>query len=161
MSYLLLGLALYLAPALDAAVTPHFELAGAAPQLMLLAGFFWIAIYRGRQACLGAALAGLVADISGTGRLGICFGLLTATALALHASGRRVPLDRPVGQMVLVSIGTAAGVLLISCIGPSPAIVEIDWLPLARWAAITGIYTAIVAWPLLAAVHYRRRHSYS
>lgn len=161
MSYLLLGLALYLAPALDAAVMPHFELAGAAPQLMLLAGFFWIAVYRGRRAYIGAALAGLVADVSGIGRLGICFGLLTATALMLHGWGRRAPLDRPLGQMVLVSIGTAAGVLLISCVGPSPALVEIDWLPLARWAAASGIYTAIVAWPLLAAVHSRRRHAYS
>jgi len=161
MSYLLLGLALYLAPALDAAVMRHFELAGAAPQLMLLAGCVWIAIYRGRKAYLGAALAGLVADISGTGHLGVCFGLLTGMALVLGALGRRFPLDRPAGQLLLVSVGTTVGVLLISSVGPSPAIAEIDWPALARWSVITGAYTAAVAWPLLAAIHNRRRHSYS
>ena len=161
MSYLLLGLALYLAPALDAAVMPHCELSGAAPQLMLLAGFVWIAVYRGRKAYVGAALAGLVADISGTGRLGVCFGLLTSLTLALGALRRWLPLDRPLAQMVLVGVGTAVGVLLISCVGPSPTIAEIDWSPLARWSATTGMYTAVVGWPLLAAVYHRRRHSYS
>jgi hypothetical protein len=137
MSYLLLGLALYLAPALDAAVMPHFQL------------------------YVGAALAGLVADISGTGRLGIGFGLLTGLALMMQVLGRRFPLDRPLKQFAVVSAGTAAGVLLISCLGPTPPFAEIEWPQLARWSAITGMYTAVVAWPLLAAVHRRRRHTFS
>jgi rod shape-determining protein MreD len=161
MSYLLLGLALYLAPALDAAVMPHFQLAGTSPQLMLLAGLVWIALYCGRKAYIGAALAGLVADISGTGRLGIGFGLLTGLALMMQVLGRRFPLDRPLKQFALVSAGTAAGVLLISCLGPTPPFAEIVWPQLARWSAITGVYTAVVAWPLLAAVHRRRRHTFS
>lgn len=157
MSYWLLVPTLYLASTLDVAVMPRWAWAGAMPQLVLLAGFAWIGVFRGRKSLAGAALAGLVADLSQPGRFGVCFGLLSGASLLADVLGGWWPRHRLLAQIALVALGTAAGVLLVSLLGPVPAADEMDWPALVRWSAVTGMYTAALAWPFLATLHARQR----
>jgi cell shape-determining protein MreD len=159
LSYLVLLAALYAAAALDATLPARTLLAGAAPQLVLLGGLCWICVYRGRRAYLGAAMAGLVADLAGSGRLGVCFALLASLALAVDALGRWLPLDRPGAQTAVVTIGAAAIVMVASCAAAMPAMADVPWSSLVGWSALTGAYTGMIGWPILILVGHRRRHA--
>lgn len=156
MSYVFFAAALYLAPALDSTLGPACEVAGAAPQLMLLTGFGWIVLYRGRKAYMGGALAGMLADLSGGGRLGICFAIMTGCTIVLEVLEHRLPANQPAWQMLVVAVGTIACMLLSSWLGASLRGNEFPWPQLVCWLLLSGLYTGLLAWPVLYLAHRSR-----
>jgi cell shape-determining protein MreD len=70
-------------------VAPELTAAGIGPDFLTALAAIWLACTRGRQALLGAAWAGLAADVLSAGRMGIGLGSYLMVAYADGLVGDR------------------------------------------------------------------------
>lgn len=159
MSPLFLIPLVYLASILQIGLAPHWQVAGAGPDLLALIAVLWTMKSIGWHALAAAATIGLVCDLNSTGPLGVGMALYAVIAYGVVWWRRQVRLDRLPAQIAVVWTGVTA--ISISefvasrCLGQS-----VPPLPIAvERTAIVGLYTAMIAVPIVLVISWRReRH---
>jgi rod shape-determining protein MreD len=130
---------------LQGSVVPFIVIAGARPNLVVLAAASWAVAMGAREAVWWAFLGGLAADLLSGGPLGALAlaSLLPVAALGLsEAQGR--PRSVLTGALLIGVASVAAGVIYVVIL--ALAGVQIPELPVALAGAVSsGIYNAILA----------------
>jgi len=157
MSPLFLIPLVYLASILQIGLARHWQIAGAGPDLLALVAVVWTMKSTSWHALAAAASIGLACDMNSTGPLGVGMALYAVIAYGVIWWRRQVRLDRLPAQIAVVWTGVT--VISISefvanrCLGQS-----IPPLPIAiERTAIVGLYTAMVAVPIVLVLGWRRQ----
>jgi rod shape-determining protein MreD len=159
MSRLFLIPLVYFASILEISFAPHWQIAGAGPDLLALIAVMWTVKSTGWHALAATALVGLVCDLNSEGPLGIGMALYAAIAYGVIWWRRQVGLDRLPAQIAVVWTGvTAISISELAanrCLGQSvpPLSIAIER------TAIVGLYTAMIAVPIVLVLSWRgERH---
>ncbi len=94
---------IYLAAVLESWLLPHWEVAGAGPDLLVLVAFVWLTMSASRSAIVVVAIVGLVNDLNSAAPLGIGMGVFAVVGYCAVWLRRRLVLDHfPARQHHLV-----------------------------------------------------------
>jgi rod shape-determining protein MreD len=146
---------IYLVSMLQIGLAPHWQIAGAGPDLLALLAVLWTVKSTGSHALATAALIGFGSDLNSTMPLGVGMALYALIAYGVVWWRRQVKLDRLSAQIAVVWSGITAIVLLEhiagSCLGRTMS------LGLAiEGTAVVGLYSTMIAIPVLLVMSWRR-----
>jgi rod shape-determining protein MreD len=140
----------WLAALFDSSLAPLVEVAGIAPSAILLSAAVSLAVSKSEHSFLFAAWFGLVADLCGAGRLGVCLGCFTLVGYAIlrlrGRAGARMLMGRA-AEVVFATLAMAAAVAVVQALFNLPTV---DWSGVLRHSLGVGLYTACLALPLVA-----------
>jgi rod shape-determining protein MreD len=146
----------YLVAVVQTWFAPRWEAFGAAPNLLVLAAFVWLTQSASRRGLLLAAVAGLVSDLNSPTPLGLGMATFACAAYGVVWLRKRISLDGFAAQLGVVWFAAASITLwqglLIKCWG----IASIASSVLVQRSALAGLYTMVVAVPILVFVFWRR-----
>jgi rod shape-determining protein MreD len=150
---------IYLASILQIGLAPHWQIAGAGPDLLAVVTIIWAIKSNGWHALAVAALVGMASDLNSTVPLGIGVAIHAVTAYGVVWWRRQVKLDRWQAQIAVVWTGVSAITLseLIAgrCLGGSVCSAHVA----LACTAVVGLYTTTIAAPILLVMSWwRERH---
>ncbi len=156
MQWLILILTVYAAATMQAAFDSALCVGSVVPDWFVLAALMFVLVSHRPQPLAVGILAGLAADLSAVGPLGVSVALLTLTTVAVAHLRRKLHIEHPAVQVSLVAIATTfytLGILAVATLGPSftPSIVTSHIGALG-----VGSYTAALALPVLLTIHWTR-----
>lgn len=146
----------YLAAALQALLSPQWQIAGVGPDLLALTAFTWLAISPSRFAFLPVALIGLAADLGSPAPLGLGVATFAVIAYLLMRMRSRIHLDHLPGHIVFVCLGAASTCFIQGIALRLLGQTTMPWLMLLPRSLLVGFYTAILAAPVLTIVSWVR-----
>lgn len=149
MSLLILAISVYIAAILETSLANRWELRGATPDLLAMVAFIWLTAKSHRQGLLPVALIGLASDLGSAAPLGL--GMATLTCVGYGVVRLKPRLDTDHFYLRLATIWFAATTAaLVQGIGLHfLGEAQTQWQLLIERCAITGLYTAGIAFPLL------------
>jgi len=156
MSPLFLVPLIYLGSILQIGLAPHWQIAGAGPDLLALVAIIWVINSTGWHSLAVAALLGLASDMNSTAPLGVGVAIYAVAAYGVVWWRRQVNLDRLPPQIAVIWTGVTTITLLEliagRCLGGSPFSLHAA----LSCTAVVGLYTTMTAIPILLVMSWRR-----
>jgi cell shape-determining protein MreD len=146
---------IYFAAIVQTWFAARWEAFDAGPNLLVLAAFLWLTQSLTRRGLLMAALAGLVSDLNSPTPLGLGMAIFGCAAYCVVWIRLRISLDGFATQLGVVWFAATSITLwqgiFIKCWGMS----SVAWSMLVQRSALVGLYTMIVAVPILIFLFWR------
>jgi rod shape-determining protein MreD len=146
----------YLAAVVQTWFAPRWLAFEAGPNLLVLAAFLWLTQSPSRRGILKAALAGLISDLNSPTPLGLGMATFAGAAYGVVWLRQRISLDGFAAQTGVVWFAATSITLwqgiFIKFWGKSSVV----WIEVAQRSALVGLYTVMVALPILIFLFWRR-----
>jgi rod shape-determining protein MreD len=128
----------------------------AGPNWLVLAAFLWLCQLPSRRALLLAGLAGLMCDLNSSLPLGLNTAVFTSVAYVVVWLRQRMRLDGLAAQLGVIWFA-AAGITLVQGIFVKYfAAGAVTFDGLIECSSLAGLYTMLVATPILVIASWRR-----
>ncbi len=141
----------YLAAVLQTWLTAR--IGGAVPDLVALVAICWLTTSAGRRGGLVMALAGVVCELNSNGPFGIAVAVFFVVGQAMIWLRGRVSLDGFFGQCCLAWIGATSIPIALAVSARFAGATAIAWRILVQQSVLVGLYTFVLAIPVLLLVN--------
>ena len=146
----------YLTAVVQTWFVPRWQAFEAAPNLLVLIAFLWLTQTPSRRGLLMAALAGLASDLNAPTPLGLGVATFATAAYAVVWLRQKVSLDGFAAPLGVVWFAAAGVTLWQGIFIRYSGAAVVGWSVLIQRSALVGLYTMIVALPILVfSLRYR------
>jgi rod shape-determining protein MreD len=146
---------IYVAAVLQSALGPRWEIAGAAPNLLIVVALVWLTVSLNRHALAIVAAIGLVSDLNSPGPMGMdmaLFAMAGYTALWLR---QRLMIDHFPGRLSVIWLAATFITLLEGIVLRFMAASPLALRLVFERSLLVGLYTMAVAIPVLMVIGWK------
>lgn len=157
MNLVCLLLFVYLAAVVETAMAAHWEVGGAAPDLLAIVAFAWFTAAPNGRRLLPTALAGLASDLGSIAPPGL--GLATYAAIGYGVARLKTTIfvDRMAVRLGIIWLAATAATMTQMLGVYLEGTFVFEWPNAIARGGMAGIYTAAVALPVLMVSGWLRR----